>query len=310
MGTHAARTVPEPRSVCESELHDGSARPLRRHGSLDAGTRLMPGYGNGPAIDLYCPFRSLLAEEFDPGSLIWETMAETLSVLAGTTTSRTCSPTTISCPGLLTGSGTPGRPLACFIPCQHWHPCCRRPAGTRHWCCSIRRTATRLRAEPGSTRLPNASPENHENAAAGFCRRRSSPTSSAPCRLSSRNFPGSGSRWRRRHCVDAPAAKWNCAAHENSRRRLSTACGAAHPSSTWQRYHVRQGQLALTLPCRISTCRSSIFTTFRPWTTTLFPKTPIGSDLNSRLSASHVCATFSSNSGSPSPRPDCARSTA
>lgn len=56
--------IPEPRSVCEVRLDADTVTPLRRHGNSD-GPRLVLSHGNGLAIDLYYPFWSLLADEFD-----------------------------------------------------------------------------------------------------------------------------------------------------------------------------------------------------------------------------------------------------
>lgn len=56
--------IPEPLTVHEVRMKDGAAIILRRHGN-PAGPRLLLCHGNGLAIDLYYPFWSLLAEEFD-----------------------------------------------------------------------------------------------------------------------------------------------------------------------------------------------------------------------------------------------------
>ena len=56
--------IPEPTSVCEVRLHDGSITTVRRHGNR-SGTRLVLSHANALAIDLYYPFWSLLAEDFD-----------------------------------------------------------------------------------------------------------------------------------------------------------------------------------------------------------------------------------------------------
>ena len=56
--------VPEPLSVCEVRLDDRTVTTVRRHGN-PAGPRLVLSHGNGLAIDLYYPFWSLLAEDFD-----------------------------------------------------------------------------------------------------------------------------------------------------------------------------------------------------------------------------------------------------
>lgn len=56
--------VPEPSSVDGVRLEDGTRAILRRHGKA-SGQRLVLSHGNGLAIDLYLPFWSLLAEDFD-----------------------------------------------------------------------------------------------------------------------------------------------------------------------------------------------------------------------------------------------------
>ena len=56
--------IPEPLSVREVRMEDGATIILRRHGN-PAGTRLVLSHGNGLAIDLYYPFWSLLAGDFD-----------------------------------------------------------------------------------------------------------------------------------------------------------------------------------------------------------------------------------------------------
>ena len=56
--------IPEPLSVCEVRLDDETIIPVRRYGN-PAGSRLVLSHGNGLAIDLYYPFWSLLADDFD-----------------------------------------------------------------------------------------------------------------------------------------------------------------------------------------------------------------------------------------------------
>ncbi len=57
-------TLPEPLSVHEVRFNDGAAIALRRHGNPD-GARLVLSHGLGLSIDLYYPFWSLLADDFD-----------------------------------------------------------------------------------------------------------------------------------------------------------------------------------------------------------------------------------------------------
>ena len=56
--------IPEPISVCEVRLDDESVTTVRQHGN-PSGPRLILSHGNGLAIDLYYPFWSLLADDFD-----------------------------------------------------------------------------------------------------------------------------------------------------------------------------------------------------------------------------------------------------
>lgn len=56
--------IPEPLSVLEVQVQDGTSITLRRHGNPD-GPRLILSHGNGLAIDLYFPFWSLLSRDFD-----------------------------------------------------------------------------------------------------------------------------------------------------------------------------------------------------------------------------------------------------
>lgn len=56
--------LPAPLSTHDVVMHDGSVVTLRRHGNPD-GPRLVLSHGNSLAIDLYYPFWSLLAGEFE-----------------------------------------------------------------------------------------------------------------------------------------------------------------------------------------------------------------------------------------------------
>ena len=56
--------IPEPLSVCDVRLDEHTVTALRQHGN-PSGPRLVLSHGNGLAIDLYFPFWSLLAEEFE-----------------------------------------------------------------------------------------------------------------------------------------------------------------------------------------------------------------------------------------------------
>ena len=55
---------PEPLSTHNVSVDDDTIITLRRHGNPD-GPRLLLSHGNGLAIDLYYPYWSLLADEFD-----------------------------------------------------------------------------------------------------------------------------------------------------------------------------------------------------------------------------------------------------
>ena len=56
--------VPEPLSTRDVRVDDDTVIVLRRHGN-PTGPRLVLSHGNGLAIDLYYPFWSLLADDFD-----------------------------------------------------------------------------------------------------------------------------------------------------------------------------------------------------------------------------------------------------
>ena len=56
--------IPNPVSVCEVPLDERTVTKLRQHGN-PSGPRLVLSHGNGLAIDLYYPFWSLLADDFD-----------------------------------------------------------------------------------------------------------------------------------------------------------------------------------------------------------------------------------------------------
>lgn len=64
MNSEIAWEVPEALSTCEVQLDDNTVTTLRRHGNPE-GPRLVLSHGNGLAIDLYYPFWSLLADDFD-----------------------------------------------------------------------------------------------------------------------------------------------------------------------------------------------------------------------------------------------------
>ena len=56
--------IPEPLSTMDVPVDADTVITLRRHGNPE-GTRLVLSHGNGLAIDLYYPFWSLLADDFD-----------------------------------------------------------------------------------------------------------------------------------------------------------------------------------------------------------------------------------------------------
>ena len=64
MTTEAAWEVPEPLSACDVRLDDHTVTTLRQHGNT-SGSRLVLSHGNGLAIDLYYPFWSLLADDYE-----------------------------------------------------------------------------------------------------------------------------------------------------------------------------------------------------------------------------------------------------
>ena len=64
MDLYSLWTVPEPLSTCNVRLDETTVITIRRHGNAQ-GPRLIVSHGNGLAVDLYYPFWSLLAEDFD-----------------------------------------------------------------------------------------------------------------------------------------------------------------------------------------------------------------------------------------------------
>lgn len=64
MTTEAVWEIPEPLSVCEVRLDDHTVTTVRQHGN-SSGPRLFLSHGNGLAIDLYYPFWSLLADDYE-----------------------------------------------------------------------------------------------------------------------------------------------------------------------------------------------------------------------------------------------------
>ncbi len=56
--------IPAPLSTCDVQLDEGTVTTVRRHGNPH-GPRLVLSHGNGLAIDLYFPFWSMLANDFD-----------------------------------------------------------------------------------------------------------------------------------------------------------------------------------------------------------------------------------------------------
>ena len=57
-------TIPEPLATCDVRLDENTVTTVRRHGN-PSGPRLVLTHGNGLAADLYYPFWSLLADDFD-----------------------------------------------------------------------------------------------------------------------------------------------------------------------------------------------------------------------------------------------------
>ena len=64
MTTETVWEVPEPLSVCDVRLDDRTVTTLRQHGK-SSGLRLVLSHGNGLAVDLYYPFWSLLADDYE-----------------------------------------------------------------------------------------------------------------------------------------------------------------------------------------------------------------------------------------------------
>lgn len=64
MTSESVWDIPEPTSTHDVQVDGGTVIRLRRHGNPQ-GPRLVLSHGNGLAIDLYYPFWSLLADDFD-----------------------------------------------------------------------------------------------------------------------------------------------------------------------------------------------------------------------------------------------------
>ena len=64
MSSEVVWDIPEPLATLDVPVDDETAITLRRHGNPE-GPRLVLSHGNGLAIDLYYPFWTLLAEDFD-----------------------------------------------------------------------------------------------------------------------------------------------------------------------------------------------------------------------------------------------------
>ena len=64
MTTETVWEIPEPLSVRDIRLDDHTVTILRRHGNT-SGPRLVLSHGSGLAIDLYYPFWSLLADDYE-----------------------------------------------------------------------------------------------------------------------------------------------------------------------------------------------------------------------------------------------------
>lgn len=65
MTTESVWQIPEPLSTCDVCLDDENVTVVRRHGNPNARVRLVLSHGSGLAIDLYYPFWSLLADDYD-----------------------------------------------------------------------------------------------------------------------------------------------------------------------------------------------------------------------------------------------------
>ena len=64
MTEEATWTLPQPISTCDVRLDERTVVTVRRHGN-PSGPRVVLSHGNGLAADLYYPFWSLLADDFD-----------------------------------------------------------------------------------------------------------------------------------------------------------------------------------------------------------------------------------------------------
>ncbi len=64
MTTETVWEIPEPLTTCDVRIDDHTVTTLRQHGNV-SGSRLVLSHGSGLAIDLYYPFWSLLADDFE-----------------------------------------------------------------------------------------------------------------------------------------------------------------------------------------------------------------------------------------------------
>ncbi len=64
MKTETEWIIPEPLSVFEARLDDRTVTTIRQHGNA-SGPRLVLSHGNGLAVDLYFPFWSLFADDYE-----------------------------------------------------------------------------------------------------------------------------------------------------------------------------------------------------------------------------------------------------
>ncbi len=64
MKTETEWIIPEPLSVFEVRLDDRTVTTIRQHGNA-SGPRLVLSHGNGLAVDLYFPFWSLFADDYE-----------------------------------------------------------------------------------------------------------------------------------------------------------------------------------------------------------------------------------------------------
>ena len=125
--------LPEPLAEIAVESADGAVLLVRRHGNVQAATRLFVSHGNGFAIDGYIDFWSRFLAISTSSRSTCAATATTLLPSRPTTTMRTCRRTsTRSAAPCAPNSARKPRP-GCFIRCRRSRRCLQTIAGPVHF---------------------------------------------------------------------------------------------------------------------------------------------------------------------------------